>query len=204
MSYYIGDIPADPIAVEPPEEFPLDHFDGATAVLRRPDGTIVGDGITAEVDDTEIRVQLPTDASLFTVEGLYSIRVRLTGPGSSAQRIPELRFVVQDPDSEWHNLDTIRDTDWADAEHISDPALWNLLEVCKGQVIRYAPALAADAPVPENYRYGQEIQVKNTWNAARVAPDGSTGEGDFVIRPFPLDWAVKQILRPKRGKPTVR
>jgi hypothetical protein len=204
VSYYLGDIPAQPITVEPPDEFSLEGFTSASAVLRRPDGSTVSEGITAEIGDNEVTVTLPADVSLFTVDGLYSIRVRLHGPGAAVQRIPELRFVVQDPDSEWHNLDTIRDADWPDAEHISDPALWTLLEIVRGQVIEYAPKLAADDPVPDNYRYGQEVQAKKTWNAARVDPDGSTGEGDFVLRPYPLDWAVKQILRPKRGKPVVR
>jgi hypothetical protein len=27
------------------------------------------------------------------------------------------------------------------------------------------------------------------------------GEDTFVLRPFPLDWTIKQVLRPKRAIP---
>lgn len=114
----------------------------------------------------------------------------------------------------WHDLDSIRD-EWPDAEFIEDDTLDELLEVAKLQVTTFAPALADTAtvidgyvvadpdPVPVNYRMAQRVQARNIWNAARVNPEGTTGEGDFVLRPFPLDWHVKQLLRPKRGIPVI-
>lgn len=59
--------------------------------------------------------------------------------------------------------------------------------------------------IPDRYALAQFTQAKNTWNAGRVDANGGIGDGgDFVMRPMPLDWHVKQILRPKRGRPRVR
>jgi len=200
---YVGDILAAPVEVEAPEDFDLTGFTTATATLHTPAGVAITAGITAVIDpDGTVAVSFPMDASLLTVAGVYSIRVRLSNLAGASQSIPQLRFVAQDEASEWHTLDSIRE-EWPDAEHIDDPTLWELLEVTRGEVIEFAPVLAVDVPVPDNYRLGQRMHARNTWNASRVSPDGSAGEGDFVIRPFPLDWHVKQILRPKRGKPAV-
>jgi hypothetical protein len=107
----------------------------------------------------------------------------------------------------WHDVESARDQ-WIDAD-LDDDVLEELLEVAKQQVIAYAPALPEPAEgeeldVPVNYRYGQLEQAKNLWNAARVDASGGDGDGTFVMRPHPLDWIIKQILRPRRAVPRVR
>lgn len=102
----------------------------------------------------------------------------------------------------WHDEETARD-EWESAP-TNDDVLTQLLEVSKQQVIAYAPKLAEDAAVPVNYRYGQLEQAKNLYNASSVDSSGGMGEGEFVMRPHPLDWIIKQILRPKRAVPRVR
>ncbi|MEX1079808.1 MAG: hypothetical protein WED09_11945 [Homoserinimonas sp.] len=108
----------------------------------------------------------------------------------------------------WHDIETARD-EWVDAP-LDDDALTTLLAVAKQQVLAYAPTLpAVDPPVepeeiPDNYRYGQLEQAKNLWNAGRVDAGGGVGDDTFVVRPHPLDWIIKQILRPRRAVPRVR
>jgi len=59
--------------------------------------------------------------------------------------------------------------------------------------------------IPARYALGQFLQAKNMWNAGRVDASGGLGDGEgFVMRPTPLDWHIKQVLRPKRGAPRVR
>lgn len=41
------------------------------------------------------------------------------------------------------------------------------------------------------------------WNAGIVSPGGEFGEGEFTMSTHPLDWHVKQLLRPKRAVPVV-
>lgn len=201
MPFYLNDIPSEPFVIEPPETIDATTYTTATATLRKPDG-ITETGLTATIEtDGVVSVTFPTDASVLDVEGVHRIRVTLA-TATSTRKLPALPVVVQDEDSEWHTLDTIRD-EWPDAEHIGDATLWQILDVARGDVIEFAPTLADGDPVPERYRLGQRMHARNMWNAARVAPDGSTGEGDFVLRPYPLDWHVKAVLRPKSGTPVL-
>lgn len=115
----------------------------------------------------------------------------------------------------WHDITSIREA-WGDADQIEDDLLGELLEVARDAVVAYAPALPAFVPVdpeegedpvlediPTRYRLGQMVHVKNLWNASRVAASGDLGGETFEIQPRPLDWHVKQILRPLRGIPKV-
>lgn len=108
----------------------------------------------------------------------------------------------------WHDLESARE-EWEDAP-LSDGVLQALLDISEQQVIAYAPALPvptdpeAPAEIPANYRYYQLMQATNIWNAGRVDASGGVGEGEFVARPHPLDWQIKQGLRPRRAVPRVR
>lgn len=99
----------------------------------------------------------------------------------------------------WHTLASARYA-WADAPY-DDFILEDLLEVSKMQCLAFAPALAEDTiTVPVNFRVAQLMQARNLWNASKTDPaSGGYGDEGFVIRPFPMDWTVKNILRPKRG-----
>lgn len=110
----------------------------------------------------------------------------------------------------WHNLESAR-ANWDDAPY-DDDQLTELLEVARTQVVAYAPERKADPivqpdseAVPVTYRLAQLRQAQNIWTAGTVSSDGTTGDGgDFVLRPHPLDWHVKQIIRPKGARPRVR
>jgi hypothetical protein len=193
--FYLDDVPGSDYVVQPPDNVSLDEFTDATAELIRPDRTLVD--LVAAIDDDQVKVEWSATTP-FDQAGIYRLRVTLEGDGGALQRIPDTRFVVQDPDDDWHTLDSIRD-EWPDAEAIPDVSLWGLLASAKVQVIAFAPRLDDDDPVPANYLEAQRIQARNVWNAASVAPDGSVGSDDFIVRPFPLDWHVRQILRPKRA-----
>lgn len=199
MAFYLDDIPAEPFVIEPPADIDLDAFTGADAELVDPAGTVTT--LDASLVGEDIVVEQPA-VSAFTVAGVHELRLRLTGDGT--RRLPPVRIVVQDPASEWHTVDSARAAGWADAEHLGDVHLHELLEVARHDVLEYAPTLADGAPVPSHYRLGQLMQARNLLNAASVDPrTGEDGIGSFAIRPFPLDWQIKQTLRPKRGIPVV-
>lgn len=207
MAFYIGDFPPEPFVIEPPETINLAEFNSVTAEIIAPDGVVTP--LIGIIDGDVIRVTQPTTTSMFMVEGIHRLRIWVTDtPIPYRQALPEIRVVAQDPDSEWHTLDSAR-AEWADAEHLSDAMLYQLLADVREQVLDFAPALI-DAegdplPVPDRYRRGQLAQARNTLNAQGVDPaSGEDGNDTFAIRPFPLDWQVKQILRPKRGIPVVR
>lgn len=203
MSYYVGDIPADAIILDPPETITLDDWDAVDADIISPTG--IDTAIPASLDPIQglIILDPPDDESLFGVDGIHRIRVTLTSDGGYRQRIPDVSLVVQRPDADvWHTLDSVRE-EWPDAEYIDDVPLWRVLELARTQVLDFAPALVDPDIVPDRYRDAQRVQARNIWNAAKVSPDGTVGTDDFVIRPFPLDWHVKQIIRPKRGRGAV-
>lgn len=114
----------------------------------------------------------------------------------------------------WHTRESVRAVDengiplWADADNLNDDMLDALLDVAREQVIAYAPALAADVAadaIPSRYVFGQLRQAQNLFAASAVNAGGQIGDGgEFVITPRPLDWHVKGILRPARGRPRVR
>lgn len=111
----------------------------------------------------------------------------------------------------WHDIDTVLEEDehgrllWPDAESINEDLLQSLLEVAKVQVTAYAPKIADPANIPTHVQLAQLRQAQNLYNAGRVDASGGIGDGsDFIMRPHPLDWHIKAMLRPRRGVPSVR
>jgi hypothetical protein len=137
--------------------------------------------------------------SWFTEPGLHQLRCTLTTADGRQQRIDALQIVVHEDDG-WHTLPSAR-SEWRDAPD-QDERLYPLLELAKQQVLAYAPALDEFATPPLHYRQAQLLQARNLWNAGRVDPaSGQAGGDSFALTPFPLDWTVKQMLRPKSARP---
>lgn len=101
----------------------------------------------------------------------------------------------------WHTLETAREQ-WTDAPY-QDAILADLLEISYEQCLAYAPAPESNLPLPVHYRVAQLMQARNIWNASKVSPSGDLGDGTYVISPKPLDWMIKQLLRPKRAVPVM-
>lgn len=210
MAYYTGDIPADDIVIEPARGVdPIDlagFVEEDTEVELR---TFNGDPVTATfgvqfidggIDDVDrIALTWPTEDSVLLEPGIHTIAVTLVG-ASSRERLAPIPVIVQDENG-WHTVDSAR-LEWVDAASIDDLRLHMILELARQQVTAYAPALAVDERPPANYRHGQLMQAQNLFNAGRAEGGGESGD-DFVLRPFPLDWMVKQTLRPKTGVPGV-
>ncbi len=112
---------------------------------------------------------------------------------------------------DWYTLTSIRAVDettqtapWPEAADIPDGLLTDLLFIARSHVEAYAPALPADTEAgrcPVAYRHAQLMQTRNLWNATEVDSGGGFGGDDYTIRPMPLDWIIKQILRPKTAIP---
>jgi hypothetical protein len=111
--------------------------------------------------------------------------------------------------ADWHTTTSARD-EWIDAP-LDDAQLTDLLEVAKQAVLAYAPALPEDSyeivdgmvvavgedTVPVNYRAAQLMQARNVWNSSKASPTGDFDGGSYSLTTFPLDWQVKQLLRPR-------
>jgi hypothetical protein len=111
--------------------------------------------------------------------------------------------------ADWHTTETARN-EWVDAP-LDDGQLVQLLEVAKQAVLAYAPALPTATmgwvdgyyqptdtiSIPDNYRYAQLQQARNIWNSAAATPAGDFDSGSYGLTTHPLDWQIKQILRPR-------
>lgn len=88
---------------------------------------------------------------------------------------------------------------WAGAEdygaHLAFP-----LHVAAIECARYAPTLPDDAPVPENWVAAQVLQCRALARAGIVGSGDQSGGYGEAVAVFPLDWTVKQLLRPRKGR----
>lgn len=206
MAYYVGDIPAEDLVIEPAHgQGDLVDLDEFTANLTEtelidPHGELIVAEFTPTFDTDLVLLEWP-DTSVFDAPGVWTLRITLVGPHARV-RLRPVHLVAQDDTGGWYTVDTARN-DWQDAPD-DDARLWTLLDLARQQVLAFAPTLADDVPIPTNYRAGQLQQARNTWNAGRVNPSsGDLGDGTFTLTVHPLDWHVEQILRPKKGVPRV-
>lgn len=103
----------------------------------------------------------------------------------------------------WYTAEEARE-DWADAAQIEDEQLDTLLGAAKDAVIAFAPAVEEPLEdIPDGYRVAQLMQARNVWNSSKASPGGEFDSGEYGLSSFPLDWQVRQLIRPKRAVPVV-
>ena len=68
-------------------------------------------------------------------------------------------------------------------------------------VLAYAPHDADGYPLPEDatLKLAIVMQARNLWNSAKASPAGDFDGSGFGLSTMPLDWQIKQLLRPQRG-----
>ncbi|WIB64371.1 hypothetical protein [Curtobacterium sp. MCBD17_040] len=171
-------------------------YTSADATLRNAAGVTVASWTGLAIDEESIVLSIPVGS--FETPGVYRLVPRLVGHGTVT--LPGVPVIVEAADG-WHSIDSARD-EWPGAPE--DLRLYTVLALAKEQVLAYAPVLEAGAVVPMNFRQAQLMQARNIWNSSKADPsNGQIGDGSFVITPFPLDWMVQQMLRPRRGMPAV-
>lgn len=203
-AYWVGDVPAVPVLLSPARDgrhVDLELFTEATAELLSPTGATWA--ATAQlVDDTdEGRVVSVLVPGQLTVAGIYWLALTLvtaTG-GSERYRLP----VVVQAANGWHSLDSAR-AQWPDALELDDARLFTLLEVSRIECAAYGPALPAGELPPLNYLEAQLTHARNRNAAWRVDAVSGSEDGTYNIGVHPLDWVVKQLLRPERAVKSVR
>lgn len=91
---------------------------------------------------------------------------------------------------------------WTEAANIGPTMVGTLLEVARGQVEAYAPALAPGADVPAAYRLATVLQARDNWQASRRVGDSvAIGDTAYAIRVRPLSDAIKAMVRPPEAVP---
>lgn len=90
---------------------------------------------------------------------------------------------------------------WAGAEDYGDQLAFPLY--CAAvQCANFAPTLAVGATVPDNWVAAQVLQARALVRAGIVGDGDRAGiDGGETVAVFPLDWTVKALLRPRKGRP---
>ena len=103
----------------------------------------------------------------------------------------------------WASLEDAR-ADWADAEQMSDEELTRYLAAAYEQCAAYAPDLDVDQTViPSRLVQAQVMQARAIWRALSAGDGDQLGPDGFRVTVYPMDWTVKNLLRPRRGLPRV-
>ena len=83
----------------------------------------------------------------------------------------------------------------------ADDLLFFVFKVARIQCERFAPALPEGAAVPENYVAAQVMQARALVRAGITGSGDQSGGYGETVAVFPMDWTVKNLLRPRRGRP---
>lgn len=203
-AYMLGDVPAVPVLVSPARDgrpVDLSAFTEVVAELLTPQGNLWA--ATAQlVEDPElgdvISVLVPPH---LTQPGLHWLRLILTAPATDTRPPAAETFrhpIVVEVQDGWHTLASAR-AEWEDAEELSDVRLYRLLAVAKVECIAWARPWPAGELPPVNLPEGQLLHARNRNAAWRVDPVNGSDDSTFNIGAHPMDWVVKQILRPAYG-----
>lgn len=89
---------------------------------------------------------------------------------------------------------------WPGAEDYGDELAFPLY-VALIQCAEFAPQLADNAPIPEHHIAAQVLQTRALVRAGVTGTNDQLGGYEQTVTVFPLDWTVKQLLRPHQGRP---
>jgi len=195
MRYFVGDVPKQPIVIVPERDgTPIDLSTVQFAI-------IYVDGIALNSSIVGGAVQgawLP--GTPFAEEGLYPVKLTLQYTGGGFETFEAEPVVAEDGSTGWHTIVTARGS-WSN--QLEDVPFYELLSIARTQIETYAPELLDDELPPLRYRQAQLMQARNILNSAKSDPSQSDDGSYFLLRPYPLDNVIKQLLRPKRGVPVV-
>jgi hypothetical protein len=102
----------------------------------------------------------------------------------------------------WVTPEYVRER-WSDAP-LDDDVLNSYIDAAQFACEAFAPVLADGVEVPESYRLAVVAQARSIYRSVSLGnQDGGIGPDGFAIQTFPLDWTVKQFLRPKNPRPVI-
>lgn len=82
-------------------------------------------------------------------------------------------------------------------------ALQRLLTAAETQCREFAGVLPTFTPIPETWRLAQALQARALYRASIAGSGDSIGEDGFTVTVYPMDWTVKNLLRPTAGVPVI-
>lgn len=195
--FYVGDRPSQHAAIVVDGD--LSAYVNTEVVLRKPDGTVTSLFGIATISDDTVHVDL--SGNYFTGPGVYKLQVILSAPGIQETLRP-VGVAIETAAEGWMTTGEAQEY-WPTVEHIDGAEMYELLQIAKRDCIAYLDRLyAVGAEVKEDWRRAQVIHARNIYNATKVdAASGVIGEDgtSYKLTTFPMDWHVKNLLRPQKG-----
>jgi hypothetical protein len=115
---------------------------------------------------------------------------------------PATEWEVQPYDG-WASLEDAR-AQWADAVDMDNDELTQYLASAYEQCVEFAPELAeGQTTIPQRLVQAQVMQARAIWRSLSAGDNNQLGPGEFAVTVYPMDWTVKNLLRPKRAVPRV-
>lgn len=189
--FRVGDSPAAPILLELDPETDLEAYQSASAsLLGASRGLVASLGTALISEDGTVSFAFP--ANPFQARGIYTLAVKLQGAAGALLSLDEVPIVV-DSETGWHTLASAR-AEWHNA--LDDVVLFRLLEIAREQCEAFAPEGFGPG---HRARQAQLMQARNLLNASKTDPAQSADGDLFIIRPFPLDNFIKDLLRPRKA-----
>lgn len=87
---------------------------------------------------------------------------------------------------------------WEDAENVPEETLAVLFESAFEVCEAFAPDLKG-SPVPVSYKLAEIMQARHIYGQFRGGNRESFGTGEFEVSVYPLVFAARDLLRPKRS-----
>lgn len=104
-------------------------------------------------------------------------------------------------------VDTATDLEsWPDAAEMDVEDLGTVLQAAYEQCLAFLPHKRVDGvlvpnvptPVPSRFRLAQIMQARAVWRSLKARSGDDMGMGEMSVTVFPMDWTVKNLLRPKK------
>lgn len=89
---------------------------------------------------------------------------------------------------------------WPGADDYGDDLEFPL-RVSAIQCADFAPELPVGADIPDNWAAAQVLQARALVRAGVVGSGDQLGGYGEAVTVYPMDWQVKNLLRPRRGRP---
>lgn len=101
----------------------------------------------------------------------------------------------------WVDTADVIGGDWRDAAQLDIEDLTLYLTAAYEQCVAYLPdpeLVPYPATIPESWKLAQTMQARALFRSVKSGDNNGIGADGYTITVFPMDWTVKNLLRPKR------
>ena len=88
---------------------------------------------------------------------------------------------------------------WPDAAHLDEETLTDLLLAAHEQCVEFLNG-REPTPLLRRHRLAQIMQARALARSTSAGSGDQIGVDGLTVTVFPMDWTVKNLLRPRRGR----